>query len=75
MEPKQFNDFLHQLCKFCLGNDLRSFCDFLASKGITLISKAEAIDSYHSFVHYIFSSDVTEEEARSFLVKSEPKLE
>lgn len=48
-EPKQFNDFLHQLCKFCLENDLRSFCDFLASKGITLISKAEAIDRYQIF--------------------------
>ncbi|KAK3429923.1 hypothetical protein EUGRSUZ_E01421 [Eucalyptus grandis] len=63
-EPKQFNDFLHQLCKFCLQNDLRSFCDFLATKGITLISKTEAADS-----------DVAEEEARSFLVKSEPKPE
>ncbi|KAK2632044.1 hypothetical protein EUGRSUZ_L02075 [Eucalyptus grandis] len=63
-EPKQFNDFLHQLCKFCLQNDLRSFCDFLATKVFMLISKTEAA-----------ASDVTEEEARSFLVKSEPKPE
>ncbi|XP_048131900.1 ATP-dependent DNA helicase 2 subunit KU80 isoform X3 [Rhodamnia argentea] len=63
-EPKQFNDFLHQLCKFCLEHDLRSFCDFLASKGITLISKTEAVDS-----------DVTEEEARNYLVKREAKPE
>ncbi|XP_018722699.1 ATP-dependent DNA helicase 2 subunit KU80-like isoform X2 [Eucalyptus grandis] len=57
-ELKQFNDFLHQLYKFCLQNDLRSFCDFLATKVFTLISKTKATDS-----------DVTKEEARSFLVK------
>ncbi|XP_039164326.1 ATP-dependent DNA helicase 2 subunit KU80-like isoform X1 [Eucalyptus grandis] len=58
VELKQFNDFLHQLYKFCLQNDLRSFCDFLATKVFTLISKTKATDS-----------DVTKEEARSFLVK------
>uniref|UniRef100_A0A2N9EDU9 ATP-dependent DNA helicase 2 subunit KU80 n=1 Tax=Fagus sylvatica TaxID=28930 RepID=A0A2N9EDU9_FAGSY len=44
-EPKQFNDFLHHLCKFCQKNDLHSLCEFLASKELTLISKTEAIDS------------------------------
>ncbi|XP_010277368.1 PREDICTED: ATP-dependent DNA helicase 2 subunit KU80 [Nelumbo nucifera] len=60
-EPKQFNDFLRHLCKFCRKKDLSSFCEFLTSKQITLITKTEAVDS-----------DATEEEARSFLVKSEP---
>ncbi|KAK2985233.1 hypothetical protein RJ640_015941 [Escallonia rubra] len=63
-EPKQFNDFLRQLCKFCQENNLRSFCESLASKGITLITKNEAQDS-----------EITEDEARSFVVKSEPKSE
>ncbi|KAL0002666.1 hypothetical protein SO802_016447 [Lithocarpus litseifolius] len=61
-EPKHFNDFLHHLCKFCQKNNLNCFCEFLASKELTLISKTEAIDS-----------EVTDDEARSFLVKSEPK--
>ncbi|KAK3036017.1 hypothetical protein RJ639_030718 [Escallonia herrerae] len=63
-EPKQFNDFLRQLCKFCQENNLGSFCESLASKGITLITKNEAQDS-----------EITEDEARSFVVKSEPKSE
>ncbi|XP_027922087.1 ATP-dependent DNA helicase 2 subunit KU80 [Vigna unguiculata] len=63
-EPKQFNDFLKHICKFCRENRLHSFCQYLASKDLTLISKTEAVDS-----------DVTDEEARCFLVKSEPKVE
>ncbi|OVA07686.1 Ku70/Ku80 C-terminal arm [Macleaya cordata] len=63
-EPKQFNDFLLHLCKFCSEKYLSSFCKFLASKQMMLISKTEAADS-----------DVTDEEARSFLVKTEPALE
>nr|XP_023916236.1 ATP-dependent DNA helicase 2 subunit KU80 isoform X3 [Quercus suber] len=63
-EPKHFNDFLHHLCKFCQKNNLNCFCEFLASKELTLISKTEAIDS-----------EVTDDEARSFLVKSESKTE
>ncbi|XP_057501213.1 ATP-dependent DNA helicase 2 subunit KU80 isoform X1 [Actinidia eriantha] len=63
-EPKQFNDFLRHLCKFCQEKDLNTFCDFLASKGVTLVTKTEAIDS-----------EVTEDEARSFMVKREPKHE
>ncbi|KAI5345312.1 hypothetical protein L3X38_013189 [Prunus dulcis] len=63
-EPKQFNDFLRTLCIFCQEKALGSFCEFLASKELTLISKTEAIDS-----------EVTDDEARNFLVKSEPKME
>ncbi|KOM31301.1 hypothetical protein LR48_Vigan01g085600 [Vigna angularis] len=63
-EPKQFNDFLKHICNFCRENRLHSFCQYLASKDLTLISKTEAVDS-----------DVTDEEARSFLVESEPKVE
>ncbi|KAM1252435.1 hypothetical protein ACFX13_041280 [Malus domestica] len=63
-EPKEFNDFLCNLCKFCEEKALGSFCGFLASKELTLIPKREAIDS-----------EVTDDEAKSFLVKSEPKLE
>ncbi|MED6160577.1 ATP-dependent DNA helicase II subunit 2 [Stylosanthes scabra] len=63
-EPKQFNDFLRDIRGFCQEKNLHSFCDSLSSKGLTLIPKSEAADS-----------EVTEEEARSFLVKSEPKVE
>ncbi|CAJ1949838.1 unnamed protein product [Sphenostylis stenocarpa] len=63
-EPKQFNDFLKHLCNFCQEKSLNSFCQYLTSKELTLISKTEAVDS-----------DVTDDEARSFLVKSEPKVE
>ncbi|WJX49311.1 ATP-dependent DNA helicase II subunit 2 [Trifolium repens] len=61
-EPKQFNDFLKHVYNFCQEKNLQSFCEYLASKGLTLIPKTEAIDS-----------DVTDDEARSFLVKSESK--
>ncbi|GAU38607.1 hypothetical protein TSUD_266470, partial [Trifolium subterraneum] len=54
-EPKQFNDLLKQLCNFCKEKNLQSFGEYLASKGLTLIPKTEAIDS-----------DVTDDEARSF---------
>lgn len=63
-EPKQFNDFLHHLYKYCEKHNLNSFCESLASKEIMLINKTEAADS-----------EVTEDEARSFMVKKEPKLE
>ncbi|XP_022891126.1 ATP-dependent DNA helicase 2 subunit KU80-like [Olea europaea var. sylvestris] len=44
-EPKQFNDFLHHLVKFCQEKDLKRFGEYLASLEITLISKKEAPDS------------------------------
>ncbi|GFY94271.1 Ku80 family protein [Actinidia rufa] len=71
-EPKQFNDFLRHLCKFCQEKDLNTFCDFLASKGVTLVTKTEAVDSIFILPT---SSEVTEDEARSFMVKREPKHE
>ncbi|KAJ7950986.1 ATP-dependent DNA helicase 2 subunit KU80 [Quillaja saponaria] len=52
------------LCKFCQEKNLNGFCQYLVSKDLTLISKIEAIDS-----------EVTDDEARSFLVKSETKVE
>ncbi|CAL5211059.1 unnamed protein product [Lathyrus oleraceus] len=61
-EPNQFNNFLKHLCNFCQEKNLQSFCEYLATKSVSLIPKTEAIDS-----------DVTDEEARSFSVKSEPK--
>ncbi|KAI9182708.1 hypothetical protein LWI28_028090 [Acer negundo] len=63
-EPKQFNEFLCRICKFCHEKNLGSFCDLLASKELSLVTKSEAIDS-----------DVTDDEARSFFVKREPKYE
>ncbi|XP_019447234.1 PREDICTED: ATP-dependent DNA helicase 2 subunit KU80-like isoform X1 [Lupinus angustifolius] len=63
-EPKQFNDFLRHLCNFCQEKNLRSFCEYLASKGLTLISNKEAVDS-----------EVSDDEVRNFLVKREPKVE
>lgn len=63
-ESKQFNDFLEHLTKFCKNKDLKSFCDYLASRKITLISKTEAIDSEYN-----------DDEALKFMVKSEPKSE
>ncbi|KAJ8565453.1 hypothetical protein K7X08_008029 [Anisodus acutangulus] len=59
-EPKQFNDFLCHLCKFCQEKNLRSFCQYLTSHEITLITKAEAPHS-----------DIPEHDARSFMVKPE----
>ncbi|KAJ8748966.1 hypothetical protein K2173_013404 [Erythroxylum novogranatense] len=63
-EPKQFNDFLRHLFKYLPQRNLSNFCDFLAAKGLTLVSKSEAPDS-----------DVKDEEARSFLYMKEPKVE
>ncbi|XAR63164.1 DNA helicase [Bertholletia excelsa] len=63
-EPKQFNDFLHDLCKFCQEKNLNSFCELLVSKGVSLITKKEAEDS-----------EVTDVEAKNFMVKEEPKRE
>ncbi|KAF2282667.1 hypothetical protein GH714_043777 [Hevea brasiliensis] len=63
-EPKQFNDFLHHLFRLCQEKKLGNFWEFLASKELTLISTSEAIDS-----------EVTEDEAKNFLVKKLPKLE
>lgn len=41
-EPKQFNDFLRHLNKFCQEKHLKSFTDYLASHDMMLISKTEA---------------------------------
>ncbi|CAH9096865.1 unnamed protein product, partial [Cuscuta europaea] len=57
-EPKQFNDVLRDLYKFCKGKDISNFCDHVISRGITLITKIEAPDS-----------DVLESEASSFMTK------
>ncbi|XP_022891125.1 uncharacterized protein LOC111406136 isoform X2 [Olea europaea var. sylvestris] len=54
-EPKQFNDFLHHLVKFCQEKDLKSFGEY-ASLEITLVSKQEAPDS-----------EVYQDDARSFI--------
>lgn len=61
-EPKQFNAFLLKLCKFCTEKDLASFTEFLACKNFMPISKTEAEES-----------EITEDEAKSFLVKVEQK--
>uniref|UniRef100_A0A803LI30 ATP-dependent DNA helicase 2 subunit KU80 n=1 Tax=Chenopodium quinoa TaxID=63459 RepID=A0A803LI30_CHEQI len=63
-EPKQFNDYLQYLCKFCKEHGLNDFHELLDLKGMTLITKSEAVDS-----------DVADEAARSFLVTKEPKVE
>ncbi|KAM7512073.1 hypothetical protein LguiB_010948 [Lonicera macranthoides] len=63
-EPKQFNDFLRHLYRFCKEKNLGSFSDFLTSKEILLITKTEAEDS-----------EITEDEARIFKVETEAKPE
>lgn len=63
-EPKEFNDFLRHLCQICESRGDRRFFQHIASNDVTLIPKSEAADS-----------DVSNEEARSFLVKTEPKPE
>ncbi|VFQ91280.1 unnamed protein product [Cuscuta campestris] len=63
-EPKQFNDLLCNLYESSKRKDMQSFCDHLITRGIALITKAEAPDS-----------DVLENEARSFMVELEPKGE
>ncbi|KAI3444684.1 hypothetical protein Pfo_001349 [Paulownia fortunei] len=61
-EPKQFNDFLRHLHKFCQEKYLKSFSEYLASHEVMLISKTEAPES-----------DISENEARLLTVKKEPK--
>ncbi|CAI9104637.1 OLC1v1003351C1 [Oldenlandia corymbosa var. corymbosa] len=63
-EPKEFNEFLLHLCKLYQENDLKRFRKILAAHGVTLISKTEATDS-----------EITDDEAKSFMLKSEPKSE
>ncbi|KAL0429012.1 UNVERIFIED_CONTAM: ATP-dependent DNA helicase 2 subunit KU80 [Sesamum radiatum] len=63
-EPKQFNEFLHHLHKFCQEKNLSSFSDYLMSHEMMLISKNEAPES-----------DVPEHEARLLIAKKEPKAE
>ncbi|KAJ0964159.1 hypothetical protein J5N97_029281 [Dioscorea zingiberensis] len=60
-EPKEFNQFLFHLYHKCKSPHLLEFLKLLSSKNITLITKTEAADS-----------DVTEEEAKNFPLKSEP---
>ncbi|KAG8391672.1 hypothetical protein BUALT_Bualt01G0211700 [Buddleja alternifolia] len=63
-EPKQFNDFLGHLHKFCQEKDLKSFSEYLASHEVKPISKTEAAES-----------DISENEAKHLIVKNEPKTE
>ncbi|XP_020244256.1 ATP-dependent DNA helicase 2 subunit KU80 isoform X2 [Asparagus officinalis] len=59
-EPKEFNRYLHHIYEKWKTTDLVDFFNLIASKSITLISKSEAADS-----------EVTEEEAKNFPVKTE----
>ncbi|XP_068650378.1 ATP-dependent DNA helicase 2 subunit KU80 isoform X2 [Aristolochia californica] len=59
-EPEEFNQFMQYIYKKCKENDLNDFWKLLTIKQITLISKKEAEDS-----------TVEEDEAKSFLVKTE----
>ncbi|KAJ8626530.1 hypothetical protein MRB53_019837 [Persea americana] len=59
-EPKEFNQFMQMLYKTCKDRNLNHFLELLLSKQITLISKEEAIDS-----------DVSDDDAKKFLVKIE----
>ncbi|KAH6828996.1 Ku80 family protein [Perilla frutescens var. hirtella] len=87
-EPKQFNDFLYRLNKFCQEKHLGCFSDFLASNNVMLISKTEAperfdlITMFDLFLRlvrllapHLFTkcSDIPEIEARLFPLKEEPK--
>ncbi|KAK4418764.1 ATP-dependent DNA helicase 2 subunit KU80 [Sesamum alatum] len=63
-EPKQFNDFLRHLHKFCREKNLSGFSEYLMSCEMMLISKNEAPES-----------DIPEHEARLLIVKKEPKAE
>ncbi|KAL0397780.1 UNVERIFIED_CONTAM: ATP-dependent DNA helicase 2 subunit KU80 [Sesamum calycinum] len=63
-EPKQFNEFLRHLHKFCQEKNLSSFPEYLMSHKMMLISKNEAPES-----------DIPEHEARLLIVKKEPKAE
>ncbi|GAB4844364.1 ATP-dependent DNA helicase II subunit 2 [Ancistrocladus abbreviatus] len=63
-EPKEFNDFLQYISKFCQKNGLSDFCDFIASKGMTFITKTQAPDS-----------EVTDDNAKSYVIAKDPKVE
>ncbi|XP_042405797.1 ATP-dependent DNA helicase 2 subunit KU80-like [Zingiber officinale] len=56
-EPREFNDFLLDMCKKWSKTDLADFLSLMPSKNITLISKIEAADS-----------DLTEAAAKNFPV-------
>uniref|UniRef100_A0A803KYW2 ATP-dependent DNA helicase 2 subunit KU80 n=1 Tax=Chenopodium quinoa TaxID=63459 RepID=A0A803KYW2_CHEQI len=73
-EPKQFNDYLQYLCRFCKDHGLNDFYELLDLKGMTLITKSEAVDRFTSNLLSL-CSDVADEAARSFLVTKEPKVE
>lgn len=62
-EPKQFNDFIRYLSKFCQENNFGDFCE-LMSREVKPITKDEAVDS-----------DVTGDEAGTYLLTVEPKAE
>lgn len=59
-EPKEFNKHLRDLYEKLYKTDLANFFELLPSKNIKLISRREAADS-----------DVTEEEAERFPIKTE----
>lgn len=63
-EPEPYNNLMRHLYRYCQGKGISSFTQLLASKELTLISKSEAADS-----------DVTDDEARSFFIKTELKPE
>ncbi|XP_026660873.2 ATP-dependent DNA helicase 2 subunit KU80 isoform X2 [Phoenix dactylifera] len=62
-EPKEFNRYLLGLYEKWKDTDLANFFELLSSKSLTLISQKEASDS-----------NVTEEEAKNFPVKTELKF-
>ncbi|EOX96206.1 Ku80 family protein isoform 1 [Theobroma cacao] len=61
-EPEPYNNFLRYLNLYCQQKGMSNFWQLLASRKLTLVSKSEAADS-----------DVTDNEARRFFVKTEPK--
>ncbi|XP_021280153.1 ATP-dependent DNA helicase 2 subunit KU80 [Herrania umbratica] len=61
-EPEPYNNFLRYLNLYCQQKGMSNFWQLLAPRKLTLISKSEAADS-----------DVTDDEARRFFVKAEPK--
>jgi len=58
-EAMEFNNFMHELANKCQGKRLNEFWELLVSKNFSLINKNEAVDS-----------DVTEEQVKEFLTKS-----
>ncbi|KAL6007972.1 ATP-dependent DNA helicase II subunit 2 [Asimina triloba] len=61
-EPKEFNQFMHDLSKKCEEKGFKRFWELIIAKHITFISKDEAKDS-----------DISDDEAKKFLVKTEVK--